>query len=112
VLIGAALGAANNVVALSATMLRAKLPFPVHFHMLRHSCGYKLANDGEDTRAIQDWLGHVSIVHTTRYTAQSPARFRISGGIREASRARWCGRTRPRLVAWPFRLEAPHEFDE
>ena len=37
---------------------------------------------------------------------------RISGGIREASRARWRGRTRPRLVAWPFRLEAPHEFDE
>jgi type 1 fimbriae regulatory protein FimB/type 1 fimbriae regulatory protein FimE len=31
--------------------LRAKLPLPVHFHMLRHSCGYKLANDGEDTSA-------------------------------------------------------------
>jgi integrase len=47
---------------------RAGLPLPVHFHMLRHSCGYKLANDGIDTRAIQDWLGHVSITHTTRYT--------------------------------------------
>jgi integrase len=46
---------------------RARVPFPVHFHMLRHSCGYKLANDGIDTRAIQDWLGHVSITHTTRY---------------------------------------------
>jgi type 1 fimbriae regulatory protein FimB/type 1 fimbriae regulatory protein FimE len=55
---------------------RAGLPFPVHFHMLRHSCGYKLANDGIDTRAIQDWLGHVSIVHTTRYTALSPTRFK------------------------------------
>jgi integrase len=55
---------------------RAHLPFPVHFHMLRHSCGYKLANDGIDTRAIQDWLGHVSIVHTARYTALSPARFK------------------------------------
>jgi integrase len=55
---------------------RAKLPMPVHCHMLRHSCGYKLANDGIDTRAIQDWLGHVSITHTTRYTALSPVRFR------------------------------------
>lgn len=55
---------------------RAGLPMPVHFHMLRHSCGYKLANDGIDTRAIQDWLGHVSITHTTRYTQLSPARFK------------------------------------
>ena len=44
--------------------------------MLRHSCGYKLANDGIDIRAIQDWLGHVSIVHTARYTALSPTRFK------------------------------------
>jgi integrase len=55
---------------------RADLPLPVHFHMLRHSCGYKLANDGVDTRAIQDWLGHVSITHTTRYTALSQTRFK------------------------------------
>jgi integrase len=55
---------------------RAKLALPVHFHMLRHSCGYKLANDGIDTRAIQDWLGHVSIQHTTVYTALSPVRFK------------------------------------
>ena len=55
---------------------RAGLQLPVHFHMLRHSCGYKLANDGVDTRAIQDWLGHVSITHTTRYTQLSQTRFR------------------------------------
>jgi integrase len=55
---------------------RADLPMPVHFHMLRHSCGYKLANDGIDTRAIQDWLGHVSITHTVRYTQLSTARFK------------------------------------
>jgi type 1 fimbriae regulatory protein FimB/type 1 fimbriae regulatory protein FimE len=55
---------------------RAGLALPVHFHMLRHSCGYKLANEGRDTRSIQDWLGHVSITHTTRYTALSPARFK------------------------------------
>ena len=55
---------------------RAGISFPVHFHMLRHSCGYKLANDGIDTRAIQDWLGHVSITHTTRYTQLSQTRFK------------------------------------
>jgi type 1 fimbriae regulatory protein FimE len=55
---------------------RAGLALPVHFHMLQHSCRYKLANDGIDTRAIQDWLGHVSITHTTCYTALSPARFK------------------------------------
>jgi type 1 fimbriae regulatory protein FimE len=38
-------------------------------------CGYKLANDGIDTRAIQDWLRHVSITHTTRYTQLSQTRF-------------------------------------
>jgi type 1 fimbriae regulatory protein FimB/type 1 fimbriae regulatory protein FimE len=43
---------------------------------IRHSCGYKLANDGIDTRAIQDWLGHVLITHTTRYTALSQTRFK------------------------------------
>jgi type 1 fimbriae regulatory protein FimB/type 1 fimbriae regulatory protein FimE len=35
----------------------AKIPFPVHPHMLRHGCGFKLANDGHDTRAIQQYLG-------------------------------------------------------
>ena len=29
-----------------------------------------------DTRAIQDWLGHVSITHTTRYTQLSQTRFK------------------------------------
>jgi integrase len=54
----------------------AKFPFPVHPHMLRHATGYKLANDGQDTRAIQLYLGHKQIQHTTRYTELSPARFR------------------------------------
>jgi type 1 fimbriae regulatory protein FimB/type 1 fimbriae regulatory protein FimE len=48
----------------------------LHVHMLRHACGYKLANDHHDTRAIQDWLGHRSITHTVRYTELSPTRFR------------------------------------
>ena len=38
---------------------RAKLSFGVHAHMLRHACGYALANAGHDTRLIQDWLGHL-----------------------------------------------------
>jgi integrase len=55
---------------------RAEMPFPVHAHMLRHGCGYALANAGHDTRAIQDWLGHRSIQHTVRYTELTATRFR------------------------------------
>jgi site-specific recombinase XerD len=56
--------------------LAASMPFPIHPHMLRHACGYKLANDGHDTRALQHWLGHRNISNTTIYTAMSPDRFR------------------------------------
>jgi len=55
---------------------RAGFPFKVHVHMLRHACGYALANQGHDTRAIQDWLGHRAIQHTTRYTELSQERFK------------------------------------
>jgi integrase len=48
----------------------------VHAHMLRHACGYALANAGHDTRVLQDWLGHRSIQHTFRYTELSPTRFK------------------------------------
>jgi type 1 fimbriae regulatory protein FimE len=54
----------------------AKFPFPIHPHMLRHACGYKLANDGQDTRAVQHYLGHKNIQHTVRYTELSPERFK------------------------------------
>ena len=54
----------------------ARLPFPIHPHMLRHSTGYKLANEGHDTRAIQQYLGHRNITHTVRYTELSPERFK------------------------------------
>ena len=54
----------------------AGFPFLVHSHMLRHSCGYKLANDGQDTRAIQHYLGHQSIMSTVRYTQLAPDRFK------------------------------------
>jgi type 1 fimbriae regulatory protein FimB/type 1 fimbriae regulatory protein FimE len=54
----------------------AKLAIAVHAHMLRHACGFKLANDGHDTRALQAYLGHKSIQHTVRYTELSPTRFK------------------------------------
>ena len=54
----------------------ANLTFKVHPHMLRHACGYKLANDGHDTRALQAYLGHRNIQHTVRYTELSPTRFK------------------------------------
>jgi site-specific recombinase XerD len=50
--------------------------FLVHAHMLRHACGYAMANAGHDTRLIQDWLGHRAIQHTARYTELSPIRFK------------------------------------
>jgi integrase len=52
----------------------AGLPFSIHPHMLRHAAGYKLANDGQDTRAIQHYLGHRNIAHTVRYTELSNRR--------------------------------------
>jgi len=55
---------------------KSDFAFPVHPHMLRHACGYYLANKGVDTRTIQDYLGHVSITHTVRYTELSPHKFK------------------------------------
>jgi len=54
----------------------AKLPFPIHPHMLRHSTGYKLANDGQDTRTLAHYLGHRNLQSTARYTALAPGRFK------------------------------------
>ena len=56
--------------------VEAKLGFKAHPHMLRHACGYALANKGHDTRALQAYLGHRNIQHTVRYTELSPARFK------------------------------------
>ena len=53
----------------------AKLSLPPHPHMLRHACGFALADQGADTRLIQDYLGHRNIQHTVRYTATNPVRF-------------------------------------
>jgi len=53
----------------------AGLPLEAHPHMLRHACGFALADQGADTRLIQDYLGHRNIQHTVKYTATNPARF-------------------------------------
>lgn len=62
----------NYLVAAAAT--RAGLP-PVHPHMLRHSCGFALANRGHDLRLIQDYLGHRDPRHTAHYTRVAGSRF-------------------------------------
>ncbi len=54
------------------------LGFPAHPHMLRHACGFKLANNGQDTRAIQHYLGHKNIQHTVRYTELAPVKGRTT----------------------------------
>ena len=66
----------SNVNLLMKTYSKAaSLPLLAHPHMLRHACGYALADQGADTRLIQDYLGHRNIQHTVKYTATNPARF-------------------------------------
>ncbi|HVN89186.1 MAG TPA: tyrosine-type recombinase/integrase [Candidatus Binataceae bacterium] len=64
----------HHVVAEAAKA--AGIDFPVHPHMLRHATGYYLANAGQDTRAIQLYLGHRNIQHTVRYTELASGRFK------------------------------------
>jgi integrase len=54
----------------------ANLGFEAHPHMLRHACGFTLANKGHDTRALQAYLGHKNIQRTVRYTELAPDRFK------------------------------------
>jgi site-specific recombinase XerD len=65
----------NFAKILSRAGVKAGLDITIHPHMLRHSTGFKLANDSQDTRSIQQYLGHKNIRHTTRYTDVSPAKF-------------------------------------
>jgi type 1 fimbriae regulatory protein FimB/type 1 fimbriae regulatory protein FimE len=51
-------------------------PSIMHPHMLRHACGFALANSGQDTRALQAYLGHRNIQHTVRCTELASGRFR------------------------------------
>lgn len=59
---------------LTQASTRAGLP-PVNPHMLRHSCGFALANQAHDLRLIQDYLGHRDPKHTVRYTRTAGRRF-------------------------------------
>ncbi|OTA17030.1 MrfI [Xenorhabdus vietnamensis] len=54
---------------------QASVSVSPHPHMLRHACGYALADLGRDTRLIQDYLGHRNISHTVIYTASNVKRF-------------------------------------
>jgi integrase len=68
----------------------AKLGIKVHAHMLRHACGYALANAGHDTRALQAYLGHRSIQNTTRYAALAQNRCEVLAGLNGCSEnVRW-----------------------
>jgi type 1 fimbriae regulatory protein FimB len=64
--------AVNYLIATVAT--RAGL-VGVHPHVLRHSCGFALANKGHDLRLIQDYLGHRDPKHTAHYTRTAGRRF-------------------------------------
>ncbi|MDR3615543.1 MAG: tyrosine-type recombinase/integrase [Candidatus Obscuribacterales bacterium] len=57
----------------------AGIKFPVHPHVLSHSKGYQLASKGNDTRAIQTYMGHKNIQHTVLYTKLDPSRFKNFG---------------------------------
>jgi type 1 fimbriae regulatory protein FimB/type 1 fimbriae regulatory protein FimE len=54
---------------------RGGLSIKVHPNMLRHSCGFALANKGKDMRLIQDYLGHRNIMHTQINTRTAAVRF-------------------------------------
>jgi type 1 fimbriae regulatory protein FimB/type 1 fimbriae regulatory protein FimE len=73
---GAPFSTAGFARMVERTGVDAKLGFKAHPHMLRHACGYALANKGHDTRALQAYLGHRNIQHTVRYTELSPTRFK------------------------------------
>jgi type 1 fimbriae regulatory protein FimB/type 1 fimbriae regulatory protein FimE len=73
---GAPLSASGFSRMVERAGVEAKLGIKVHAHMLRHATGFKLANDGHDTRSIQAYMGHANMQNTARYTALAPGRFR------------------------------------
>jgi type 1 fimbriae regulatory protein FimB/type 1 fimbriae regulatory protein FimE len=73
---GAPFGTAGFARMVERAGVEAKIGFKIHAHMLRHACGYALANRGHDTRALQAYLGHKNIQHTVRYTELSSNRFK------------------------------------
>lgn len=73
---GGAMTASNVRKLVTRAGVQAKFAFPVHPHMLRHARGFKLANEGHDTRSLQHYLGHKNIAHTVRYADMAPDRFK------------------------------------
>ena len=73
----------------------AGLPLDTHPHMLRYACGFALADQGADTRLIQDYLGHRNIQHTVRYTATNPAWFERQSTCRRQRQLRRSCRDTP-----------------
>jgi site-specific recombinase XerD len=73
---GAPFSVAGFAKLVERTGVEAGMPFKCHPHMLRHACGYALANRGTDTRTLQAYLGHRSIQSTVRYTELAPGRFK------------------------------------
>jgi integrase len=73
---GAPFSTAGFARMMQRAAMTAGLALKVHPHMLRHACGFALANAGHDTRAVQAYLGHANIAHTVRYTELAPHRFK------------------------------------
>ena len=73
---GAPLSTSGLAKLIERAGVEASMPLPVHAHMLRHACGFVLANRGTDTRTLQGYLGHRSIQSTVRYTELAPGRFK------------------------------------
>ena len=73
---GSPFTAAGFARMLERAAAEAKIAIKIHPHMLRHACGFALANAGHDTRALQAYLGHRNIQHTVRYTELAPTRFK------------------------------------
>jgi integrase len=73
---GAPFSTAGFAKMLTRAAEAAKIEIKVHAHMLRHACGFTLANNGVDTRALQAYLGHRNIQHTVRYSELAPTRFK------------------------------------
>lgn len=83
----------------------ARPSLAIHPHMLRHACGFKLADDRHDIRCLQHYLGHKSVAHTVRYTVLAPDVTTGSGGIggpsRELIRWKTPGNFSPRYAQFP-----------
>jgi site-specific recombinase XerD len=82
----------------------AAIEFKVYPHMLRHACGFKLANDGHDTRSLQAYLGHKNIQHTVRYTELSPTPVQE---LLAVSHDLWVRLASLPGVTWPFDWALP-----